>query len=68
MEKPSAIFGKANYAYLISGVIILTTGFILMGIHSGSVSHDIYSFPKITLSPILIVAGYGLLIMSIFKT
>jgi len=68
MEKPSVIFGKANHAFLISGVLVLIAGFVMMGIHSGSAAHNIYSFTKITLSPILIIAGYGLLIVSIFKT
>ena len=68
MEKPHAIFSKVNHIFLISGVIILMAGFILMGFHNGSVTLNIYSFPKITLSPMLIVAGYGLLILSIFKT
>jgi hypothetical protein len=68
MEKPHAIFSKGNYVFLISGIVILLAGFILMGLHPGSVPQDVYSFAKITLSPIFIIAGYGLLIMSIFKT
>ena len=68
MEKSRTVFSKVNHVLLISGVIILITGFIFMGVHNGSVSQNIYSFSKITLSPILIIAGYGLLILSIFKT
>lgn len=67
MEKPYAIFSKVNFTLFITGVIILIAGFTLMGTHTGSESNDIYSFTKITLSPIFIIAGYGMLILSIFK-
>jgi hypothetical protein len=67
MKNQHVIFSKVNYAILVAGVIILITGFFMMGINTGSVSHDIYSFTRITLSPVMIIAGYGMLILSIFK-
>jgi len=67
MVEKNRVFGKVNYTFLLAGVLILLAGFILMGIGTLSASGDIYSFRKITLSPILIVAGYGILILSIFK-
>jgi hypothetical protein len=67
MRNQHVVFSKVNYAILIAGVIILIAGFFMMGIRTGNVSHDIYSFTKITLSPVLIIAGYGMLILSIFK-
>jgi hypothetical protein len=68
MADKNCIFGKGNYAILVAGMLVLITGFILMGAFSFSSSGDIYSFRKITLSPVFIITGYGLLILSIFKT
>jgi hypothetical protein len=53
---------------MVAGILVLIAGFILMGACTFSASGDIYSFRKITLSPVFIIAGYGLLILSIFKT
>lgn len=68
MAKNNQIFRKGNYIILVAGVFTLTAGFILMGARNILVSDDIYSFQKITLSPVLVLAGYGLLIFSIFKS
>lgn len=62
------IFRKRNYIILVAGVFTLIAGFILMGAGNFPVSDGIYSFQKITLSPVLVLAGYGLLILSIFKS
>ncbi len=67
MEKPQVILGKISFYLLFAGAVMLIAGFIMMGNRTGSSSHDMYSFTKITLSPLFILAGYGLLILSIFK-
>jgi hypothetical protein len=57
------MFEKQNYMYMIAGLVLITIGYMLM---SGGKSADpnvfnrdeIYSFRRITLAPIVIVAGY----------
>jgi hypothetical protein len=64
-------FGKENYRLLIIGLIVIAVGFLLM-IGGGSddpnvFSYDIFSFRRMTLAPILILAGYGIEIYAIMK-
>lgn len=64
-------FGKENYRLLIIGLIVIAVGFLLM-IGGGSddpnvFSEDIFSFRRMTLAPILILAGYGIEIYAIMK-
>ena len=56
------VFGKANYQYIISGVIILFLGFILM-----SGTENILDFRKITLAPIVVLLGIITVIIGILK-
>ncbi len=56
-------FGKTNYYLMIIGIFIIVIGFLLMT-GGGSKNPDIFnekeifSFRRITLSPILILTGY----------
>jgi hypothetical protein len=64
-------FGKENYRLLIIGLIVIAVGFLLM-IGGGSddpnvFSEDIFSFRRMTLAPILILAGYIIEIYAIMK-
>lgn len=65
------LFGKTNYKILIIGIILIATGFILM---SGGGSDDpnvfneeIFNFRRIRLAPTIVLAGFGVVIYSIFK-
>ena len=66
------LFGKENYRWMIIGIAVMAIGIILM---VGGKSKDpnvfdpnqVYSFTRITLAPILILAGLGLEIVGIFK-
>jgi Protein of unknown function (DUF3098) len=66
------LFGKENYRWMIIGLVVMALGLILM---AGGKSKDpnvfnpneVYSFTRITLSPILILAGLALEIVAIFK-
>lgn len=66
------LFGKENYRWMLVGIIIMALGLILM---AGGKSKDpnvfdpkeVYSFTRITLAPILILAGLALEIFAIFK-
>lgn len=65
------LFSKTNYKVLIVGIILIALGFILM---SGGGSDDpnvfneeIFNFRRIRLAPTIILAGFGVVIYSIFK-
>ncbi|MEI6886070.1 MAG: DUF3098 domain-containing protein [Bacteroidota bacterium] len=64
-------FGKENYRLMLIGLFFITLGFLLM-IGGGSddpkvFSYDLFSFRRITLSPILILSGYVIEIFAIMK-
>ena len=54
------VFGKRNYQLLVASIAIVILGFLLM-----MGSEDIYSFTKITLAPLVVVAGFALGIVAI---
>ena len=65
------LFGKRNFIIMGAGIACILLGFLLMsGGHmpSPEVWDEtlIYSFRRITLAPILIVAGLGLQVYAIF--
>ena len=64
-------FTKTNYMYLIVGFVLIVIGFILM---SGGGSDDpnvfsdaIFSTTRLTISPIVILSGYGVILYAIMK-
>ena len=63
-------FGKQNYIIVLIGIALLALGFILM-IGGGSTDPDVFNpkmfdFRHITLSTILILAGFVVEIVAIF--
>jgi hypothetical protein len=61
-QKANFVFGKLNYQLMLLSIVIVIIGFILM---AGKT--DIYSFTKITLAPLVVVAGFALGVVSILK-
>jgi len=64
-------FGKENYRLMLIGLAFILVGFLLM-IGGGSedpskFNPEIFSFRRITLAPILILAGYIIEIFAIMK-
>jgi len=64
-------FGKENYRLMLIGLALIALGFILM-IGGGSddpnvFNPDIFSFRRITLAPILVLAGFVVEIFAIMK-
>jgi hypothetical protein len=64
-------FQRKNYVWLLVGLGTIILGFILM---SGGGSEDpkefsdaIFSFRRITLAPLVVLAGYGIVMYSIMK-
>ncbi len=64
-------FGRSNYVWLGIGIAVLIVGYLLM---SGGGSDDpnvfdegIFSARRITLAPIVVLAGYGVIFYAILK-
>jgi hypothetical protein len=66
------LFGKQNYILMLVGLLVLGLGFFLM---AGGKStdpkvfnpDDVYSTTRITIAPILIVAGFVIEVFAIMK-
>jgi hypothetical protein len=63
------IFSRKNYSLILISVVLLFAGFLLMtgkgNGGTGGFNREIYSFRKITLSPIVLLTGYILMIYAI---
>ena len=65
-------FSKSNYIWLGIGLVLLVLGFLLM---SGGGSDDptvlnadeLFSFRRISLAPLTVLAGYGTILYAILK-
>lgn len=64
-------FTKENYLLLLTGLIVMAVGFLLMiGGKSENpqiFNESIFNFQRLTLAPILILAGYIIEIFAIMK-
>lgn len=66
------LFGKENYILMLAGLLVLALGFYLM---AGGKSSDpkefdpkeVYSTTRITIAPMLIIAGFIIEIVAIMK-
>jgi len=70
-DKTTLAFGKNNYKMMVLGIALVALGMILM-IGGASedpnvFSTDIFNFQRLTLAPILIVAGYVVVLLAILK-
>lgn len=70
-ESAGFAFGKQNYKLLFIGLALIFVGFLLM-IGGGSddpevFSEGIFNFRRLTLAPILVLAGYVIEIFAIMK-
>jgi predicted ABC-type sugar transport system permease subunit len=67
-----SLFGQENKLWMLAGIAIMIIGFLLM---AGGRSEDpnvfnaneVYSTTRITIAPILLLAGLVILIFSIFR-
>jgi hypothetical protein len=71
-KKIISIFDKQNYLWMVIGAVTIIVGFLLMiGGKSADPNvfneNEVYSFRRITLAPILIVAGLIIEIYAIMK-
>jgi len=64
-------FRKENYLLLLTGLVVMAVGFLLMiGGKSENpqvFNESIFNFQRLTLAPILILAGYIIEIFAIMK-
>ncbi|MBL7884135.1 MAG: DUF3098 domain-containing protein [Bacteroidia bacterium] len=71
-KKPGFAFGKENYKILIVGILVVIIGYMLM-IGGGSDDpnvfneEEIFSFRRITLSPLVILSGFVIVLLGIMK-
>lgn len=70
-SRPVFAFGKENYILMLVGVLFILAGFVLM---TGGGSKDpnifneeMFNFRRLTLSPILVLVGFGIEIVAIMK-
>lgn len=70
-SQPVFAFGKENYILMLVAVGLVILGFILMtggGSKDPNVfNEDMYNFRRLTLSPIMILIGFGIGIVAIMK-
>tara|TARA_B100000780_G_C20788948_1_gene313316 strand:+ start:322 stop:567 length:246 start_codon:yes stop_codon:yes gene_type:complete len=65
------VFEKVNYLLTAIGAVMVVVGFFLMsggGSDDPSVfNEEIFSFTRVTLAPLVILAGYGVVFFAIMK-
>lgn len=70
-EKINFALGRGNYKLLAIGFVIIIIGFLLMlggrSENPAEFSDDIFSFRRITLAPIVVLAGFAFEIWAIMK-
>ena len=72
MSNPNFAFSKENYIWLGVGVLLLVVGYLLMsggGADNPNEFHadELFSYRRITLAPITVLAGYGTILYAILK-
>ena len=66
------VFSWSNYKWMLGGVLLLVVGFVLMA-GGGSAdpevfnSEALFSWRRIVLAPIVVLAGFGVVGYSIFR-
>ncbi|MEK6616007.1 MAG: DUF3098 domain-containing protein [Bacteroidota bacterium] len=70
-EKATFAFGKDNYKILLIGIAVVAIGMICMiggaSDDPNKMSEEIFDFRRLTLAPILIIAGYVVVLLAILK-
>lgn len=71
-KKQDFVFGKENYRILLIGVVVVLIGYLLM-VGGGSddpavfTGDELFNFRRITLSPIVILTGFVIVLFGIMK-
>lgn len=69
---PNPLFDKGNYTWMLIGLAVLALGFFLMAGGKSSNPNvfnkdEVYSTTRITIAPMLIIAGFIIEIFAIMK-
>ena len=69
---PNPLFDKGNYMWMLIGLAVLALGFFLMAGGKSSNPNvfnkdEVYSTTRITIAPMLIIAGFIIEIFAIMK-
>ena len=72
VKETTHLFDKENYKWMLVGIVVIAIGFILMAGGKSSNPNvfndkDVYSFRRITIAPILIIAGFIIEIIAIMR-
>lgn len=70
--KNNRIFGKDNLQWMLIGLVVITIGLVLMAGGKGEdpnvfAENEVYSMKRITLAPLLIVAGLLIEVYAIMR-
>ena len=70
--KNNTIFGKDNLKWMLIGLVVIAIGLVLMAGGKGEdpnvfAESEVYSMKRITLAPLLIVAGLLIEVYAIMK-
>ena len=67
--KKHLLFGRKNYSLILIAVLLVFSGYLLMtgspNQRGESFNYEIYNFRRITVAPIVLLAGYVLMIICI---
>ncbi|MFA9390574.1 MAG: DUF3098 domain-containing protein [Prolixibacteraceae bacterium] len=70
-QKETFALGKENYKLMIIGIVVIIVGFLLMmggGSEDPTVFNpEVFSFRRITLAPVVVLAGFLFEIYAIMK-
>lgn len=71
-NKPVFLFDKTNYYIMFGGLALILLGFALMAGGKSPDPHvfneqEIYSFRRVTLAPIVIIAGFVVEVIAIMR-
>lgn len=64
---PDFVFGKANFVWMLAGLAVIVLGFVLMYGSDDPANFKNLDFRKLTLAPIVVVAGFIIEIFAIMK-
>jgi len=68
----SSLFSKDNYIWMLAGIIVIAAGMFLMAGGASSnpavfLKDEVYSKQRVTVAPLMILAGLVIEIYAIFK-
>jgi hypothetical protein len=72
IKETTHLFDRENYKWMLIGLVVIAIGFILMAGGKSSNPNvfndkEVYSFRRITIAPILIIAGFIIEIVAIMR-